>query len=108
METSTLFTTGTSGTRIARVANMDFNLRAAGCIKLQCEGALTGSNLANRAPASFARINARRTADLSPAITICPGELKFAGVNISLSTTDCLQMEDTLASSRPTIAASAP
>ena len=56
---------------------------AAGFIKLQCEGTETGRGSARLAPASLAAAMARSTAATLPAITTCPGELKFTASTTS-------------------------
>ena len=55
----------------------------AGFISEQWKGALTGSNLARLAPRSSASFAARSTAAVLPEITICSGELIFAGAQTS-------------------------
>ena len=51
---------------------------AAGAIKGQWNGALTGSMIERRAPCSAASVTARSTAARSPLTTICPGLLSLA------------------------------
>ena len=69
--------TGTTGLYIVILVNAIPNCSAAGFINAQCEGTLTGNNMARLAPLSFASTVARLTASISPAITTWPGELKL-------------------------------
>ncbi len=56
---------------------------AAGCIKVQWNGALTDSSMARRAPCVLARAMARSTALRWPDTTTWPGALSLAGWQIS-------------------------
>jgi hypothetical protein len=80
---------------------------AAGSISEECEGTDTGSGSARLAPFSFASAIARSTAALLPAITTCPGELRFTASTTSPAAAS-LHTARTASSSRPRIAAIAP
>src|SRR5471032_2803459 len=77
--TSTLFTTENCGALKVMFSSATAILSAAGFIKAQWEGTLTGSGNARFAPAALQAAPARSTASLFPAITTCPGELTFTG-----------------------------
>src|SRR5712692_8271298 len=76
---STLLISGTVrfciGTRSTSMANR----AAAACISDVCTGTLTGKGMTLRHPLALAKRAASSTAAFSPAITIWPGALKFAG-----------------------------
>ena len=76
---STFVTTGTRGAAKPWRASSGASFSAAGCIRAQWKGAETGRSTARLAPASRASSVARATAAVAPAITVCCGELKFAG-----------------------------
>ena len=70
-------------------------------------GTLTGSGIAFRLPLALASSIARSTAAFSPAITTCPGPLKFAGA--TTPTADASRQASRTASPvRPRIAATNP
>ena len=86
--TSTLFITGIRGARCARARDSPCSFSAAGCISVEWNGALTGSGIARFAPRALHSSIARSTAAFSPAITTCPGALKFTGCDHALRRLD--------------------
>ena len=78
---STLATTGTAGFATSSPRSSGASLSSAGFISAQWNGALTASGTTRRAPSAFARSDARATAAFVPAMTTCPGALKFAGLD---------------------------
>ncbi len=74
------------GARISVAASRSPSRTPADFMRLLCDGTLTGNSMARLAPRAFAASMARSTAAFSPAITTCPGELKFTA-----STTDALR-----------------
>ena len=89
------------------LSTSECSLSAAGFIRLQWDGTLTGNGVTLRAPDSLASKHARSTAAASPAITTCPGKLKFAAETPS-SCAALAQTSITVSSSRPEMAAMAP
>ena len=69
---------GTAGVLISTDCSARRITSAAGFIKAQWNGALTGSSTARRAPNFGASATARSIASLAPEITTCPGALSLA------------------------------
>ena len=67
--------------RRSTVASRSASRRAAPIMSRLCEGTLTGRVTARFAPRDFATSMARATALACPAITTCPGALKFTGLH---------------------------
>ena len=107
VRTSTLCSTGMMPAQSAVALKVPANARAASRISAQCDGTLTASGTTRRAPASRAIAQALSTAALSPAITICPGELKLAQ-ETTWPSAAAAQTSVSAGSSRPIIAAIAP
>src|SRR5581483_5290005 len=104
---SALLTSGTDRSDHFACATSFDNRSAAVCISGVCTGTLTGSGIAFRQPWLLAISMARSTAARSPAITICPGQLKFAGA--TTPTDDASrQAARTASGSIPRIAATRP
>ena len=80
---------------------------AAGCIRAQWKGALTGSRMARFAPLALASSQARSTAALWPEITTCPLLLSLAAWHTSPWAAS-LATAATSAKSNPRMAAMAP
>src|SRR5215472_5996668 len=74
----TLATRGTVGGRRSAVSRASSISRAAGSIRAQWKGALTGSRMPRLAPFSPAIVIARSTALRCPLTTTCPGPLSLA------------------------------
>ncbi len=103
----TLTTTGTCGFRIGTAASASAITCAAGCIRAQWNGALTGRISARLAPLAFAISTARSTAALWPDTTTCAGSLSFAAWQTSPSAASAATAA-AAAKSRPRSAAIAP
>ena len=75
--------TGMRGGLTAIPASASRSRSAAGAISEEWNGALTGSAIARFAPRAFADSTALCTAPAWPAMTTCPGALKFTASQTS-------------------------
>ena len=104
---STLRATGIRGARTWTESSSTASRSAAGFMRAEWNGALTGRTTLFRPPRAAAPRTARSTAPRCPAITICPGELMFA----TPTTSPCAASAHTSSatdSSTPSRAAMAP
>ena len=104
----TFATTGIWASHTWILSNSSFKRRAAGSIKRLWNGALTGSITARFAPASFIFSAAVSTAAVSPAITICPGQLKLTACTEPTEAFTSSQISTTRSRGNAKIAAIAP
>ena len=105
--TEILVTTGTLGASLFTSRRASCIASAAGCIKLEWNGAETESRMALFAPFSVASFTAALTPFAAPEITSCPPPLSLA-ISQTPSPRTELQISATMFSSRPIIAAIAP
>ncbi|MDT4844748.1 hypothetical protein FQZ97_787170 [compost metagenome] len=111
--TSMLLTKGIRGAAKAVAASCSFSLSAAGFMRLEWNGAETGSDSARLAPCALRTSQAFSTAALLPAITVWAGSLKFTASTTSRlapPNVACASAQPaiTFAASMPRMAAIAP
>src|SRR5262250_486236 len=104
---STLRATGTRGACAATRSSSAASRSAAGFMRAEWKGALTGKSTLFFPPRAAAALTARSTAPRCPAITICPGELMLATFTTSPWAASA-QACSAAASSSPSSAAMAP